>query len=175
MSDLQNIVARIWYQYTDRQIPPTSTQNASQSAQQDLTFRSSLQWNYHGAKTQWSIKTAWLDETIDFQDSLILLYTHNKFKTWLAEGEASFRIKPFLQLTGGIYTEIARGESVNYLEDLFRSQTAFYSSARLLIDDVVLRVQAREELTENDWSPILLDVSGEWKPGKKFRIERKRL
>src|SRR5688572_21200441 len=162
LSDRQYVTARFWYQETDRQIPPVSTQNTSKAAQQDQNLRTSLQWNYQGDKFQWQFKTAFLDEIIDYQDTLILLYAHNRFKTWLAEAESSFRINPDIQFTGGIYSEVARGESENYLEPLVRHQTAVFSSVRLAIKKWNWRLQAREEITQGALSPLLLDASFEW-------------
>ncbi|HUR31944.1 MAG TPA: TonB-dependent receptor [Saprospiraceae bacterium] len=158
----QSLTARLWLQNADRQIPPTSTQTYSGAAQQDKYLRTSLQWNRQGQKAQWQIKSAWLDEIIDYQDTLILLYTHNQFKTWLVEGETSFRLSEKIQLTGGAYYEIAKGESANYFEELSRNQTAFFSSIRLVSGNINWRIQAREELTEKLWSPLLFDLSAEW-------------
>ncbi len=156
------LTGRVWYQYADRQIPPTSTQTTSKSAQQDEIFRSSIQWNYAGEKMHWQLKSAWLDETNDFQDSLILEYAHNRFHTWLAEGETSFNIDRNISMTGGIYTEVAQGESENYQEPINRNQVAAFSSIRILTNKWLWRLQAREELTDDAWSPLLIDVSSEW-------------
>lgn len=162
IGNYQNVTGRVWIQETDRQIPPTSTQNTSQSAQQDKSIRASLQWNYHKEKLGLQLKTAWLDEIIDYQDTLILLYTHNQFNTWLAEAEGSFYLTPQLQWAGGIYTEASRAYSANYLEPIDRNQTAFYSTLRWTLDQVLLRLQAREEVTQASWSPFLIDISAEW-------------
>jgi iron complex outermembrane receptor protein len=158
----QSFVARLWYQSANRQIPPTSTQTISQSAQQDESLRATVQWNFKRDKAQWQIKTAWLDEIIDYQDTMILLYTHNRFKTWLAEAESSLAITSDVQFTGGVYTEISQGQSENYSDVMNRHQTAVYSSVRLITGPWVWRMQAREERTEGEWSPLLIDFSSEW-------------
>lgn len=170
-NDKQYISARIWYQDADRQIPPTSTQTTSKASQQDENLRMTLQWNHQGEKFQWQLKSAWLDETINYQDSLILLYTHNQFKTWLAEGSTSFRISQRLHLTGGVYTEIAKGESANYSDIKERQQTAFFSSIRLTTGNFIWRLQGREELTTGEWSPFLIDISAEWLLIKGFDLK----
>lgn len=159
--NLQTITARVWYQLANRQIPPTSTQNNSKASQQDKNFRASLQWDHKGEKIQWQLKSAWLDETINYQDSLILLYTHNSFTTWLAEAGVSFYLFGKLHFTGGIYTESAEGESGNYVGRISRDQTAFYSSFRYATGPLNLRFQAREEVTTGQWSPLLYDISAE--------------
>ncbi len=171
LNDKQWLTGRLWFQYADRQIPPTSTQTTSKSAQQDKTLRASLQWNYIGAKFHWQLKSAWLDEINDFQDTLILLYAHNQFRTWLAEGETSFNLGHNVSVAGGIYTEVALGESKNYGSVISRNQAAVFSSLRFIAKDWLWRLQAREELTEDSWSPLLIDLSTEWSGVKRVTIK----
>ncbi len=158
----QQITARVWYQYADRQIPPLSTQTTSKAAQQDDNLRATLEWKRTGEKISWQCKTAWLDEDIAYQDSLILLYTDNHFKTWLAEASASIRWTNGLNLTGGLYTEAVTAQSANYDQGTSRHQHAAFTSLGLILQDWMFRVQMREELTDKQWSPLLVDVSAEW-------------
>ncbi|MGB4846757.1 MAG: TonB-dependent receptor [Saprospiraceae bacterium] len=162
ISDKQFITGRLWFQYADRQIPPLSTQNTSKAAQQDKILRASLQWNYVADKFHWQLKSAWLDEINDYQDTLIILYTHNRFRTWLAEGVASYNPGNNVSIAFGINTEIAQGQSENYQSLKSRNQSAVFSSVRLVSKSWLWRLQARQELTENIWSPLLADVSTEW-------------
>ncbi len=162
ISEKQFITGRLWFQYADRQIPPLSTQNTSKAAQQDKILRASLQWNYVADQFHWQLKSAWLDEINDYQDTLIILYTHNRFRTWLAEGVASYNPGNNVSIAFGINTEIARGQSENYQSLQSRNQSAVFSSVRLISKSWLWRLQARQELTENIWSPLLVDVSTEW-------------
>lgn len=162
ISEKQFITGRLWFQYADRQIPPTSTQNTSKAAQQDKILRASLQWNYVAEKFHWQLKSAWLDEINDYQDTLIILYTHNRFRTWLAEAVATYNPGNSLSIACGINTEIAQGQSENYQSTKSRNQSAVFSSVRLVSKNWLWRMQARQELTENIWSPLLADISTEW-------------
>lgn len=168
MNEKQKLVARAWYQHADRQIPPTSTQTTSKSAQQDDNFRASLHWHLIGDKVRWQLKTALLDESIDYQDSLILLYTHNRFQTWLAEAETAFRLTPDIDFTGGLYTERVEAKSDNYLSNRIRHQHAAFISLRETRPSWLYRLQVREEYTDGSWSPLLLDFSAEWSGLKKW-------
>lgn len=171
ISEKQFITGRLWFQYADRQIPPTSTQNTSKAAQQDKILRASLQWNYLADKFHWQVKSAWLDEVNDYQDTLILLYTHNQFRTWLAEAVASYNPGNVVSLACGISTEISQGQSENYLAIKSRNQSALFSSVRLVSNSWMWRLQARQELTEEIWSPLLVDVSTEWTGIKKLTFK----
>jgi iron complex outermembrane receptor protein len=167
----EDLTARLWYQETDRQIPPTSTQNVSTAAQQDESLRASLQWSRRGDKFSWQLKTAWLDEAIDYQDTIIALYTHNTFQTWLAEGETSFKLTPDIHITGGLYTESVKASSANYDTNTFRHQHAGFISTALVKNKWSWRLQMREEVTDGKWSPLLADLSAEWSPIKHFTFK----
>lgn len=162
LNDHQQLSARLWFDVADREIPPTSTQTTSKSSQQDENLRMTLQWNNYGEKFNWQVKTAFLDEAIDYQDSLIELYTHNQFRTWIAEAESSWAISSSLNLTGGLYTEDVRANSANYDQGTSRDQHAAFASIRYIRQNWLWRFQMREEVTDNDWSPLLVDLSAEW-------------
>ncbi|MBK9984604.1 MAG: TonB-dependent receptor [Saprospiraceae bacterium] len=125
-------------------------------------LRASLQWNYVADKFHWQVKSAWLDEVNDYQDTLILLYTHNRFRTWLAEAVATYNPGHAVSIACGISTEIAQGQSENYQALKSRNQSAVFSSVRLVSRNWLWRIQARQELTEELWSPLLVDISTEW-------------
>lgn len=161
VNEKHSLHARLWYQFADRQVPPTSTQTISRAAQQDEALRLSIQWDHTLSKTQWQVKAARLSEKINYQDSLILLYAHNRFSTWLAEGSVSRALSDVLHLTGGVYSEFAEGESGNYGEIHSRDQSAVFTSLRWHPGMFLVRLQAREEVTSGNWSPLLIDVAGE--------------
>jgi vitamin B12 transporter len=161
-NEFNSLTGRVWYQYTDRQIPPTAVQTTSGQAQQDEDLRATLEWMHKGEHLKWQVKSAWLDESINYQDTLILLYTHNRFKTWLAEGELSFQAFKKVDIAGGLYTERVEATSDNYPEANKRYQHAVFTTARYSLEKWTWRFQMREELTDDHWSPLLLDVGTEW-------------
>ncbi len=167
----ESLTARLWLQNTDRQIPPTSTQSYSKAAQQDKTLRTSLQWSRNGEKVDWQVKTAILDEDIDFQDSVILLYTNNHFRTWLTEVETSVQLNPRLNVTGGIFAEYVNAKSANYKAGVSRNQYGGFASFSYLLEDWAFRFQMREEFTDRQWSPLLVDFSTEWSGIRNFTVK----
>ena len=171
VNDHQQLSARLWYDVADREIPPTSTQTTSKSSQQDENLRMTLQWNNYGEKFNWQIKTAFLDESIDYQDSLIELYTHNQFKTWIAEAESSLVISPSVNLTGGLYAEDVQANAANYDQGTSRNQYAAFASLRYIMRGWLWRFQMREEVTDGNWSPFLVDLSAEWSVLKQMKVK----
>ncbi len=171
LNDLNTITARLWYQNTDREIPPTAVQTNSGQAQQDEDWRTTIEWLHKGQRLKWELKTAWLDERINYQDSLILLYTHNRFKTWLAEGQVSFKALKKIDIAGGLYSERVEATSDNYTETQKRYQQAAFVTARWSLQKWMWRFQMREELTDDHWSPLLVDISTEWQAIKSFTFK----
>lgn len=156
----------VWYQQADRQIPPTSVQTVSRAAQQDENFRAFLQWRKSAFAWCAEGRLAFLDETIDYQDSLILLYTSNRFKTWIAEGSLAGQLGSRGYLAGGLYTERVAASSGNYVGEVMRHQQAAYISGRIRTGSWIWRLQAREERTDGQWSPLLWDAGAMWEAGK---------
>jgi len=171
LSELNAITGRVWFQKTDRQIPPTAVQTTSEQAQQDEDWRTTIEWMHKGEKLKWDIKSAFLDERINYQDTLILLYTHNRFKTWLAEGQLSFKAFKKLDIAGGLYTERVEATSDNYPVGKERYQHAAFITVRRSVDKWIYRVQMREELTDDHWSPLLIDVGTEWSGIKSITLK----
>ncbi|NBC09242.1 MAG: TonB-dependent receptor plug domain-containing protein, partial [Bacteroidetes bacterium] len=79
-----------WWQTTDRELPPTSTQNTSLATQQDSTLRTSLQWRYLGDRSVWHLRLGWFREAIDFRDELIRFRALSHFRTLLGEVEGEW-------------------------------------------------------------------------------------
>ena len=170
-NDLNDVTGRVWFQKTDRQIPPTSVQTTSAQAQQDESWRATLEWMHKGEHLKWQIKSAWFDEQIKYQDSLILLYTHNRFKTWLAEGQLSFKAFDQLDIAGGLYTERVEATSDNYPDAKQRYQHAIFATTRWSMQKWIWRIQMREEVTDEKWSPLLLDLGTEYLGIKSITIK----
>jgi iron complex outermembrane receptor protein len=161
-NEQNTILARWWWQDTDREIPPTSVQTTSKSAQQDRTLRSAIQWKHNGDVWDWQVKVAHLDETINFQDSLIGLYTQNHFSTWIGELEIADRLFQAVDFTAGIFAEQVEATSANYEGTNTRNQQAAYASWRWARQSWMWRLQFREEFTDAKFSPLLVDLSAEW-------------
>jgi len=58
----QKLKAAVWYQVTDRQIPPIMTMTSSDQQQWDQALRSMLQWSYTGSRQSFIVRYAFVDE-----------------------------------------------------------------------------------------------------------------
>jgi len=66
-----------WYQYYDRQIPPALFEDISVKEQKDESARFLLQWQHRKGASDWYVKLAYLQDGMNYRDSLSLLNTNN--------------------------------------------------------------------------------------------------
>lgn len=88
----QRLSVHLWWQNSNRQIPPTVVQNESQAYQDDKALRLSLNWQKTDAKALWSGKLGYFKEHLDYYDPQILLTALSDFSTLIGELDAQFSI-----------------------------------------------------------------------------------
>jgi len=83
----QKLKAAVWYQVTDRQIPPTMTMTSSDQQQWDQAIRSMLQWSYTGSRQSFIVRSAFVDEKEHYQSenaNIDAFYHINTFSPMLS-------------------------------------------------------------------------------------------
>jgi vitamin B12 transporter len=66
-----------WYQQYNRQIPPALFETFSAKNEQDISARFLLQWKKQTAQNTWYAKVSLISDYMHYQDSAVLLNTHN--------------------------------------------------------------------------------------------------
>jgi iron complex outermembrane receptor protein len=89
----QKINTRVWYQYNNRNIPPSMTVNISRSKQIDEALRISSEWQHTGEKVIYMARAAYFDEDLFFVDPLIALNSKNNSRVFISELESHLKIK----------------------------------------------------------------------------------
>ncbi len=113
----QKLTAAIWYQATDRQIPPTLTMTQSTQQQWDQAIRSSLQWTYLGEKQSFSIRSAFIDEKEHYQNSDALIDALYHLNTLQAELEYKRSLGKSFSIGSGASADVIRAD-VPYYEGI---------------------------------------------------------
>ena len=117
LNQKQRLTAGIWYQATDRQIPPTLTMTQSTQQQWDQAIRSSLQWTYSGEKQSFSIRSAFVDEKEHYTNDDALIDAFYHLNTLLLELEYKRSLGKGLSIGSGTTAEIIRAD-VPYYEGI---------------------------------------------------------
>ena len=76
-----------------------------------------------------------------------------------------------MNVAAGLYAEWVSASSANYDGDNHRTQQAAFISMSTSHQEWLWRLQMREEVTDQNWSPLLLDVSAEWTGLDHFRCK----
>jgi len=110
----QRLSAGIWYQVTDRQIPPTMTMERSTQQQWDQAIRSSVQWMYTGKKQTYTIRSAFIDENEHYQNEDSFIDATYHLNTVQAEFEYKRSLSELFSLGSGLTSHLVRAEVPYY-------------------------------------------------------------
>jgi iron complex outermembrane receptor protein len=77
--------ASVWGQKSLRHIPPILTVPHSVAHQSDKSLRATARWAYHWDKSSLKIRTAYLEESITYNDSFLDVHSQNKSKSYIGE------------------------------------------------------------------------------------------
>jgi len=98
----QYIMASAWFQYADREIPPTLLETVSSAIQLDRSWRTMLTWKDFNAKSTWEAKAAWIEEFTRYSDSLSGIYSVIRCQTFYAVFEGYYHLFRNASLSGGL-------------------------------------------------------------------------
>jgi len=113
----QKLKAGIWYQATDRQIPPTLTMTQSTQQQWDKAIRSTLQWSYSDEKQSLSMRSAFIDEKEHYQNSDAMIDAFYHVNTFQAEFEYKRSLGKSFSIGSGATADVIRAD-VPYYEGI---------------------------------------------------------
>ena len=112
----QRLTAGIWYQLTDRQIPPTMTMSASTQKQWDQAIRSNLQWSYTGFNQSFAVRSAFIDEKESYQNKEAFINAFYHLNTYHAEFEYKRLLGKQFSLGSGATARVISADVPYYAE-----------------------------------------------------------
>jgi iron complex outermembrane receptor protein len=113
----QRLSAGIWFQTTDRQIPPTMTMTSSDQQQWDQAIRSTLQWIYSGEKQSFLVRSAFVDEKEHYQSENAQINAFYQLNTLQTEFEYKRYLNKQITLGTGTAGRFIRAD-VPYYEGI---------------------------------------------------------
>ena len=165
----QKINTRFWYQFNDRNIPPSMTQNSNISNQKDESYRATTEWQRTGEKLSLLARFAYFDEGLKFKDSMINEDSKSLTKNSISEVESRFSITKFDLVNIGINNTYSEASTPDYLKNRFENRTALFGSYKIHTAknnwNAVFSV--RQEFIKNKETPFTSSVGFE---GKLFRV-----
>ncbi|MDZ4846009.1 MAG: TonB-dependent receptor plug domain-containing protein [Chitinophagales bacterium] len=158
-----------WYQYTDRNIPPTMLQATNQSNQKDESYRVTSEWQFSEKKKHIFIRAAYFDENITYSDVAYDYSAYSHSQSVITEAETKFTYGNTHFLNIGINNTFIQasvssvGADEGYPEQKQRNQIALFTSYKFTTVNkkYALCVSARQELLENRFMPFTFSVGSD--------------
>lgn len=169
----QELSINFWYQYADRNIPPTLSVPLQKAFQQDEAYRTTAEWKLKRNKVEWMIRSAYLDESINFQDPANTLFNgYNQSKTNITEGESRIRLheKHYLNLGVNNTYSIAFATGYGGWKDLNRTSLFASYKTQGLVKNITTTLSIREERMAQTLTPIMPSAGVEWQAKKWMKV-----
>lgn len=129
----QKLIAALWYQYSDRNLPSSLTMSLQRQYQLDKSVRASLQWEKIYQKGVLRFRTAGLDGNIHFVQDLELtsldVVSNIHTKTSSSEIEAKRNFGQNTKLNAGVSFQYTTADILAYNQQRYDSRAGFFLSA----------------------------------------------
>lgn len=164
--------AKIWYEYNDRNLPPTTTVNNPNlnENQLDQALRTLLEYKFIEPKYNLLIRSAFVDQTMDYTNDTLVKSTFQYYSSinrikFTYSGIRKLSIKPGIDF----YYDWVRSDSYDGMKTR--------STASLFVElnwDPVKKVKTslifREDLVDGSLSPFIPALGVEYRPFNKINL-----
>ncbi|MEO5570420.1 MAG: TonB-dependent receptor, partial [Bacteroidia bacterium] len=149
------ISSGIWYQVTDRDLPPLMTVPESTAEQKDSVLRTYIELKKMLKKSSLNIRAAYFDEYELYIDPSYKIYAPYKTISYKTEAEQRFFITDKLIVNAGGSFNHYKSDVKEYVNHISVNYLAAFAGVRYEFKkDFLLTIDARQDFTENQNSPI---------------------
>lgn len=161
----------LWWQGSDRQIPPAINTPDKKANQQDESLRLSAEWKYMRKLYQLNLRSSWLKESIAYSDTNLSKSSANssQFNTFIENYFHPFQ-NHFIQLSANYsYTE-ARSDA--YTDNKQQNRLALFASYKIVSSKYKLNtcLSSRKELINGQDAPLVSSLGIEFIGIKNFLL-----
>jgi vitamin B12 transporter len=164
INDRQHINLRIWYQNSERGIPPTLVQENSTARQQDETWRMTTEWQRTGETVQWNVRAGYFDEQLDWFAFSNAPGEFSHSQNLITEAEMKLKLKPGHAINAGINNTFAQAISAGYPDRPQQDRIALFASYQLNSKDGNSRntFSARQEWMAGKAVPFTVSLGSDY-------------
>ena len=158
--------AHIWIQGSEREIPPTLLQSASEATQADQSIRLAAHWGFSKNKWALHLRSAYLRDVIDYEDPSISLDDWSRSQVFIAEGEWHWAPRPLQLLALGLHQTWLNGKTDYYDGNPQQMRQAAFASYRQESRNTkwVATTSIRQEWSGGQFAPFSPALNGAWEP-----------
>lgn len=163
INERQRVNARVWYQRTEREIPPTRVQPTSSANQNDATLRTTAEWSRSGKTVSLAARAAYFDERIDWYASDPAAAAPSHSRTVIAEVESRMRPAEGHTVDIGLNSTYAQATSDGYPNGPRQGRAALFSMYRYQSKSgrSTASLSVRQEMLDGELMPTTASVGGE--------------
>jgi iron complex outermembrane receptor protein len=162
INNRQTLNVRFWYQFSDRNIPPSMTENTSVANQKDQSYRATAEWKRTGNKLSSIIRTAYFKDNLWYKDSSVNLVSNSKTNVFIAEAENRVSITKYDLLNIGVNNTFTNAVSADYAKNPTQNRVAVFANYKIHTKnnkwDAVACV--RQEMVNNKPAPFTSSIGG---------------
>ena len=151
-----------WQSWSDREIPPKTTQNISQAEQYDESIRTALNYKWVQDKAVTTAKVAWFNEIIHFTDPGPQIDARSQFKTWFVDLQREWFIGKHHRVLAGLTNSNTKAFSENYDGPQTEHRLGLFASYQWALPRLKIQASLREEFVNGNWTPPvpMLNLTG---------------
>jgi iron complex outermembrane receptor protein len=164
---------QIWYQDTEREIPPLRFQTNSAAKQEDQALRNTFLWKYIGENYTHKLKAAFFKESLIYTDSIADINSDSRTQSSILESEHHIYLSEKHSFRAGVFSNWLRAESNNYVSSKNQLQSALFLSYlyQSLNQKWTYSISLRQELVDQQWSPFTPSVAINWQAYSNWEIK----
>jgi vitamin B12 transporter len=163
LSGNQYLMVSEWFQYADREIPPTMTESSSEATQLDRSWRTMLIWKDFSEKYSLEGKLAYFNEFTRYDDPPAEIYSTIKSQSLVGSFESTFDTWKNAKLFAGTQFTHEFADLVNYEAPERQDNLAVYASLRQVFPAINWQasLNGRQEFLTGFDSPFLFSAGAE--------------
>ncbi len=160
----QSLHISAWWQQTKREVPSTLLQSLNQTSQEDRATRLTAEWQRAGAQASYFARAAWINEFLDYRDSIAQIYEISRTQQLISEIESKLRLGKGHSFNYGIHASHAIGKHNAYAGKESRTSTALFASYIYQSANNKLHgnIAMRQELVNATWSPLTYSAGAQY-------------
>lgn len=160
-----------WFQDSNREIPPSRTEAASDAKQEDRAIRAAIEWNYIKGKSQTKIRAGYFGEELLFFSSLIDS-SFSKMDAFIIKADEVLFLKKDQKLTFGIDYNFQNAEARLINGTKNRNRIGWKAGYQVYLFKKKMKwvIQIREELVDNELVPLTASTGMLFKLNKQFQL-----
>lgn len=165
----QSLVASAWFQYAEREIPPTLSEDTSLAVQMDRSWRTMLAWKDVNPRNSLEAKLAYFNEFTRYTDPIPDIYSVIKSQSATGSFESTWEIADHSAIFAGTQFLYEYADLAYYTGPEDQENLAVYASFRHEFPSLnwQMSLNGRQEFFTGYDSPFLFSIGAEgkiWKP-----------